>query len=80
MRNKNERNFIRKIYKIHKINTRSYEQNNTLPSSKEQEEFLKMLEKELIDLGLSDVHITKGWFLTATLKANTDKKYQILAL
>lgn len=39
-----------------------------------------MLEKELIDLGLSDVHITKGWFLTATLKANTDKKYQILAL
>lgn len=65
---------LERFIRYTKINTRSYEQNNTLPSSKEQEEFLKMLEKELIDLGLSDVHITKGWFLTATLKANTDKK------
>lgn len=57
-----------------KINTRSYAESKTFPSSKEQEDFLHMLKQELIDLGLKDVHITKGWFLTATLPSNIDKK------
>lgn len=65
---------LERFIRYTKINTRSYEKNNTLPSSKEQEEFLFMLEKELIALGLENVHITKGWFLTATLPSNMDKE------
>lgn len=65
---------LERFIRYTKINTRSYEKNNTLPSSKEQEEFLFMLEKELIALGLKNVHITKGWFLTATLPSNMDKE------
>ena len=48
---------------------------STIPSTKVQENFLFMLKSELEELGLEDVHITKGWFLTATLPANTTKKY-----
>ena len=48
---------------------------STIPSTKVQENFLFMLKSELEELGLEGVHITKGWFLTATLPANTTKKY-----
>ncbi len=65
---------LERFVRYAKINTRSYENMETVPSSKEQEEFLFMLEKELVDLGLENVHITKGWFLTATLPSNIDKK------
>lgn len=65
---------LERFIRYAKINTRSYESSNTIPTSKEQEEFLFMLEKELIELGLKNVHITKGWFLTATLPSNIDKK------
>lgn len=68
------KDLLERFVRYAKINTRSYEQNDTLPSSKEQEEFLHMLKKELEDLGLENVHITKGWFLTATLKSNTKKE------
>lgn len=65
---------LERFIRYAKINTRSYESSNMIPTSKEQEEFLFMLEKELIELGLKNVHITKGWFLTATLPSNIDKK------
>ena len=65
---------LERFVRYTKINTRSYEKNETLPSSKEQEEFLFMLEKELKDMGLVNVHITKGWFLTATLPSNIQEK------
>ena len=41
---------LERFVRYTKINTRSYEKNETLPSSKEQEEFLFMLEKELKDI------------------------------
>ncbi|WP_156286592.1 peptidase T [Oceanivirga salmonicida] len=65
---------LERFVRYTKINTRSYESNNTVPTSKEQKEFLFMLKKELVDLGLENIHITKGWFLTATLPSNMDKK------
>lgn len=66
---------LERFIRYTKINTRSDEKSNTIPTTKVQEDFLCMLKKELEDLGLVNVHITKGWFLTATLPSNTTKKY-----
>lgn len=66
---------LKRFIRYAKINTRSDEKSSTIPSTKVQENFLFMLKSELEELGLEDVHITKGWFLTATLPANTTKKY-----
>lgn len=66
---------LKRFIRYAKINTRSDEKSSTIPSTKVQENFLFMLKSELEELGLEDVHITKGWFLTATLPANTIKKY-----
>lgn len=66
---------LKRFIRYAKINTRSDEKSSTIPSTKVQENFLFMLKSELEELGLEGVHITKGWFLTATLPANTTKKY-----
>lgn len=66
---------LERFIRYAKINTRSDEKSNTVPTTKVQEDFLFMMKKELEDLGLKNVHITKGWFLTATLPSNTTKKY-----
>lgn len=66
---------LERFIRYTKINTRSDERSNTTPTTKVQEDFLFMLKKELEDLGLEDIHITPGWFLTATLPANTKKEY-----
>lgn len=66
---------LERFIRYAKINTRSDEKSNTIPTTKVQEDFLFMMKKELEDLGLKNVHITKGWFLTATLPSNTTKKY-----
>lgn len=66
---------LKRFVRYVKINTRSDEKSSTIPSTKVQENFLFMLKSELEELGLEGVHITKGWFLTATLPANTTKKY-----
>lgn len=66
---------LKRFIRYAKINTRSDEKSSTIPSTKVQENFLFMLKSELEELGLEGVHITKGWFLTATLPANTSKKY-----
>lgn len=66
---------LKRFIRYAKINTRSDEKSSTIPSTKVQENFLFMLKSELEELSLEDVHITKGWFLTATLPANTTKKY-----
>ena len=64
---------LERFIRYTKINTRSDERSNTTPTTKVQEDFLFMLKKELEDLGLENIHITPGWFLTATLPANTKK-------
>ena len=56
-----------------KINTRSDENSTTVPSTQSQVEFARMLEKELNELGLSEVkiHPVNG-FVSAVLPSNTD--------
>lgn len=58
-----------------KINTRSDEASTSVPSTQSQVEFARMLEKECLQIGLSDVtYNTSNGFLTATLPSNTSKE------
>ena len=58
-----------------KINTRSDEASTSVPSTQSQVEFSRMLEKECLQIGLSDVtYNTSNGFLTATLPSNTSKE------
>lgn len=62
--------FIRYV----KINTRSDESSDTIPSTATQVEFARLLVEDLKAIGLSEVHYEPAnGFVTATLKANTDK-------
>ncbi len=62
-----------------KINTRSNEKSDTIPTTQSQVEFAKMLKQELIDLGLSEVqHNLDNGFVTATLPSNTDKDVPVI--
>lgn len=57
-----------------KINTRSDEASTSVPSTQSQVEFARMLEKECLQIGLSDItYNTSNGFLTATLPSNTSK-------
>ena len=62
-----------------KINTRSDENvTDHTPSTENQWDLARMLEKELKDLGMQDVLLNEKCFLTATLPANTDKKLPVI--
>jgi len=65
---------LERFIRYAKINTRSDENSTTVPSTLNQVEFARILAKDLIGLGLSDVkiHPVNG-FVCATLPANTDK-------
>lgn len=57
-----------------KINTRSNEASTTVPSTQSQVEFGRMLEKQCLDIGLSDVtYNPSNGFVSATLPSNTSK-------
>ncbi len=55
-------------------NTKSDESSISVPSTEGQVVFAKALEKELIDLGLSDVSLDENGYLMASLPSNIDKK------
>lgn len=62
-----------------KINTRSDENiTDRTPSTENQWDLARLLEKELKDLGMQDVLLNEKCFLTATLPANTDKKLPVI--
>lgn len=59
-----------------RFKTRSDAANMQIPSTPEQKDFLKMLRVQLEELNLSDIHLNEeNWFLTATLKSNSDKEF-----
>ncbi|MEI5994219.1 peptidase T [Candidatus Enterococcus mansonii] len=63
--------FIRYV----KINTRSDASSQTVPTTQVQVDFARIIEKELGEIGLSDIHYNeKNGFLTATLPATTNKE------
>jgi tripeptide aminopeptidase len=62
-----------------KINTRSDEFIlDRTPTTDVQWDLARLLEKELMELGLQDVALNEQCFLTATLPANTDKKLPVI--
>ncbi|MGX7105812.1 peptidase T [Globicatella sanguinis] len=63
-----------RLLKYTKINTRSDESSDTIPSTAMQFDLLKLLVIELEQLGLEDVELSPtNAFVTATLPANTDE-------
>ena len=57
-----------------KIDTASDDKSDTVPSTKAQLEFAKILGKELEELGLSDVSVDENGYVMATLPSNIDKE------
>ena len=57
-----------------KFDTQSDELTNLTPSTPGQMVFAKALEKELHEMGLSDISLDENGYLFATLPGNTDKK------
>lgn len=57
-----------------KIDTASDDKSDTVPSTKAQLEFAKILGKELEELGLSDVSVDENGYAMATLPSNIDKE------
>ncbi|MFK5889900.1 MAG: peptidase T [Flavobacteriaceae bacterium] len=56
------------------IDTQSDPNNSHFPSTEKQWNLAKLLEKELISLGLSDVHLDDNCYLMATLPSNVNHK------
>lgn len=70
---------LERFLRYAKINTRSDETvSDRTPSTEVQWELARLLEKELITLGLEDVDVNDKCFVTATLPANTDKKLPVI--
>ena len=58
-----------------KINTRSDEDvTDRTPTTENQWDLARILEQELIDMGMQDVHLNEKCFLTASLPSNSNKK------
>ncbi len=66
-------NLLNRFIRYCKINTRSNEKSNTVPSSENQVVFAKMLTQELVDLGFDEViYNPENGFVSATVKSNVD--------
>ncbi|WP_311408659.1 peptidase T [Liquorilactobacillus uvarum] len=67
-------NFIERIFiKYARINTRSDENSNSIPTTKGQIELAKLVEKDLKKIGVKNiVYDERDGYLVATLPANTD--------
>ena len=61
------------------IDTRSDDKSPTTPSTPGQWDLLRLLEKELVGLGLADVVLTEHGYVLATLPATVEKKTPVLA-
>lgn len=67
--------FIRYV----KVNTRSDAASQTVPTTRGQVEFARIIEKELAEIGLSEIHYNeKNGFLTATLPATTREDVPVI--
>lgn len=65
---------MERFLKYVKIETRSDEKSETIPSTPSQMEFAEMLKKELEEIGLENVFINEACFVNATLPSNIGRK------
>lgn len=74
-------NLLPRFLKYVKVETRSNPDSDSLPSNPQEMDFLKDLEKELKEIGLSDVRFNKAkTYLLATLPSNLDNKAPVMGL
>ncbi|MCH5461344.1 peptidase T [Lactobacillus sp. LC28-10] len=67
-------NLIPRFLKYVKVETRSDEESDTVPSTQTQVDFLKTLAAELTKLGLTDVHVSPAsGYVFATLASNIEQ-------
>lgn len=67
-------NLVNRFVKYVKINTRSDESSQTVPSTQAQVDFAKVLMSDLEEIGLSEVqYIEENGFVTATLPSNIEE-------
>ncbi|MEE4116231.1 MAG: peptidase T [Marinilabiliaceae bacterium] len=61
-----------------KIDTQSDESSDTCPSTEKQFDLARLLEKELKELGLSDVILDENGYVRASLPSNTEKELPVV--
>lgn len=66
-------NIVDRFIKYVRIDTQSNENNTQTPSTQKQFNLAKEVEKEAVEMGLSDVSLDNNCYLMATLPANTKK-------
>eukprot|EP00703_Trepomonas_sp_PC1_P004598 JAP92008.1 Peptidase T [Trepomonas sp. PC1] len=72
--------YIDKLVEYCKISTGSIEANDSIPTTKCQFDLAYLLQKQLVDLGLEDVHVDDKCFVYAYLnKQNTKSRVVLLA-
>lgn len=64
---------IERLIRYVQVDTQSDFNSTTTPSTQKQFDLLHMLEKELADIGLTDITLDEYGYLFATLPSNTDK-------
>lgn len=67
-------NIVDRFFKYVKIDTQSDENNSQTPSTQKQFDLARVVEKEMIEMGLSDVSLDENCYLMATLPSNIDKE------
>lgn len=66
-------NIVDRFIKYARIDTQSDENNTQTPSTQKQFNLAKEVEKEMIEMGLTDISLDNNCYLMATLPANTTK-------
>ncbi|PIC98964.1 peptidase T [Sporosarcina sp. P29] len=65
---------IERLIRYAKIDTQSDAASDTTPSTAKQWDLLRVLEKEMTDIGLEEISVDENGYLFGTLPANTDKQ------
>lgn len=69
---------VDRFMKYARIDTQSDEQSTQMPSSQKQFNLAKEVEKEALEMGLSDVSLDNHCYLMATLPSNTRKEIPVI--
>lgn len=69
---------VERFFNYVKINTKSDESNETMPSSEGQSVLAKLIMEELHSIGLTEIDLDENGYLMATLPSNTDKNVPVI--
>ncbi|WP_213423986.1 peptidase T [Bhargavaea massiliensis] len=69
---------IERLVRYAKIDTQSNEESTSTPSTEGQWDLLRLLEKEMAEIGLTEITLDENGYLFGTLPANTDKELPVI--